>query len=383
MNYGVFPRTGSPFWWIYYYTGPKQRVQESSKKRRDDPLGWKQAYDLAKSKARDFGALGRAGNAVWDSWVEEWIESRMPNDNQLKSRKTALQHWRFIRAFLGDRGVDSPVGLSYNLAMEYFAWRKENKRLPSRPKVQTAVTEMALLKRVMHEAVRRGFAHANPIADMELVRPKHKEKPEIMPEEEALIRQELTRREGHLPLTERWMTVSFEIAIRHGWRIAETSFPLSRINFTTWQVSVHQKGDRWRTVPVHPELRPMFTELRRLGAKLSCVFPDNSQQRASYWWSMMLRGCERDNVAGILPHLCFHCCRVTVISRMARAGIPERLIMEWVGHASTAVHRIYQRVRADDLEKCILPSGFSIALPPSDAPRTSGIGQAKPSRRKA
>ncbi len=378
MNYGVFKRENSPFWWIYFYSAPKERVQQSSKKRRDDPLGWKQAYDLAKSKARDFEAVDRGGNALWDTWVEGWLESRLPNDHQKKSRKTTLQHWRFIRAFLGSKGVDTPAGVSYNIAMEYFAWRKQHKRLPGRPKVQTAVTEMAMLKRVMREAVNRGFAHRNPLDQMELIRPKPREKPEISPDEENIIRAAISQREGQLPLTERWMTISFEIAIRHGWRIAETAFPLKRIDFTTWRVLVHQKGDRWRTVPVHPELRPLFTELHRLGAKVSCVFPKNSVQRASYAWSMLLRGCARDKVVGILPHLCFHCCRVTVISRMARAGVSERLIMEWVGHASTAVHRIYQRVRSDDLEKCILPSGHAIALPPNAAPRTSGAAPTTP-----
>lgn len=382
MNYGVYARPNSPFWWIYYYTGPKNRVQESSKKPRADPLGWKHAHDLAKAKAGEFAALESVGSkgGLWDVWVEDWLLSRLPNDNQLKSRRTVLQHWRFIRAFLGSKGVDAPVGLTYGLAMEYFEWRKTNKRLPSRPKVQTAVTEMALLKRVMNEAVRRGFVPANPLSGMELVRPRHREKPEITPDEEAVIRRALAAREGHLPLTERWMTISFEISIRHGWRMAETSFPLSRIDFDAWKVLVHQKGDRWRTVPVHPELRPMFTELKRLGATLSCVWPKNNVQRAAYAWSLLLRGCERDNVKGLLPHLCFHCCRVTVISRMARAGVAERLVMEWVGHASTAVHRIYQRVRTDDLDRCILPSGASIDLgpPPSDARQTSASAPAKP-----
>lgn len=382
MNYGVFKRPNSPFWWIYYYTGPKKRAQESSKKRRTDPLGWKQAYDVAKMKAKDADAIGRSGNGSWDQWVEDWISSKMPEDRQVLSRKTSIQHWRFVRAFLGARGVDAPNGVSYNLTIEYFEWRKLHKRLPSRPKVQTAAIEVALLRRVMHEAVRRGFCHTNPIAHLEVVRPSPREKPEMNPEEEAVIRQELAKREGELPLTQRWMTVSFEIAIRHGWRIAETCFPLSRINFSKWTILVHQKGDRWRTVPVHTELRPMFSELRRLGAKVSCVFPDGSTQRASQQWSFLLHGSPRpkDKLPGILPHLCFHCCRVTVISRMARAGIPERLIMEWVGHASTAVHRIYQRVRFDDLDRCILPGTASIELrpQPSAEQRTLATAAATP-----
>jgi integrase len=234
-----------------------------------------------------------------------------------------------------------------------------------RPKVQTAIVELKLLRRVMAEAVRRGFVDKNPLADLHLKKPKHKEKPEISTEEEAAIRAALATMEGHLPVTQRWMTVSFLFGIRHGWRIAETSFPLKRVDFTAWEVLVHSKGDKWRTVPVHPELRPILTALREAGAKLSCVFPDGGRpEDGSRHWSMMLRGCERDNIKGILPHLCHHCCRVSVISRLARAGVPERLVMEFVGHWSVTSHRIYSRVAHGDLARCIFPDGpASVALP--------------------
>ena len=49
-----------------------------------------------------------------------------------------------------------------------------------------------------------------------------------------------------------------------------------------------------------------------------------------------------------LPHLCFHCTRVTVITRMAREGVPIAQAMRFVGHASEAIHRIYQRLAAPD-----------------------------------
>lgn len=54
-----------------------------------------------------------------------------------------------------------------------------------------------------------------------------------------------------------------------------------------------------------------------------------------------------------LPHLCFHCTRVTVITRMARAGVPISQAMRYVGHASTAVHKIYQRLAASDLSSAV------------------------------
>jgi len=364
MGFGVYKRGNSPYWWIWFGTG-KDRAFESSGKRRTDPLGWKHAYDLARARAGDAASAGNSKSARWDAWVEDWLRIRMPDERQARSLRLNLMHWRFIRAFLGDRGVLEPKGVTYALAMDYLVWRQKNRRLPQRPKVQTSVIEVKLLKRVLSEAVNRGFIPKNPLAELKLTAPKHKEKPEITPEEEAIIRAALAKREGHLPVTERWMTISFLFGIRHGWRIAETSFPLKRVNFQTWDVLVHSKGDRWRTVPVHPELRPILSELKESGAALSCVFPENSSQRASYHWSMLLRGCERDNVKGILPHLSHHCGRVTVISRLARAGVPERVVMEFVGHWSVSCHRIYSRVAHGDLQRCILPDAPPIEAPPS------------------
>lgn len=372
-RYGIYERKGSKFVWIYYYTeGDPKRRQECSKQSVNDPLGRKHALEMAKEKAGELSApASRLQAARWDDWVDDWLTGLYPDAvRQAKTLRTAQIHWGFIRAYLHHAAIEYPAGVSYNTGIEYLRWRKTVRRTPKHALVQTAAKEVSMLRRVMTEAKLRGFIGSNPLLDLVVKTPKPKEKPEISPQEEVLIRAELAKREGLLPLTERWMTIAFEIAIRHGWRIAETSFPLSRIDFTNWKVMVHQKGDRWRTVPVHPELRPLFMALRDAGATVSCTFPKNHTQRASYAWSLFFVGCERDGVKGILPHLCFHCCRVTVISRMARAGVPERLCMEWVGHASTAVHRIYQRVRSDDLEKCIFPSGTSIVLPASHSPQT-------------
>ena len=47
--------------------------------------------------------------------------------------------------------------------------------------------------------------------------------------------------------------------------------------------------------------------------------------------------------------VCFHCTRVTVISRLIRAGASENKVQKIVHHASTEIHRIYQRIGVDDL----------------------------------
>jgi integrase len=50
-----------------------------------------------------------------------------------------------------------------------------------------------------------------------------------------------------------------------------------------------------------------------------------------------------------IPRYCFHCLRVTYISRGIRSGVPENMMMRLVNHASTTINRIYQRHNLADL----------------------------------
>jgi hypothetical protein len=74
-----------------------------------------------------------------------------------------------------------------------------------------------------------------------------------------------------------------------------------------------------------------------------------------------------------LRHLCFHCTRVTVITRLCRANVSESQAMRFVGHASETIHRVYQRLRAEDVSACVsalrIPSSESSDLPPSTPAR--------------
>jgi integrase len=48
-----------------------------------------------------------------------------------------------------------------------------------------------------------------------------------------------------------------------------------------------------------------------------------------------------------LRHLCFHCTRVTFITRAYESGIAQADVMRLVGHSSHQVHLIYPRLEAD------------------------------------
>jgi hypothetical protein len=71
-----------------------------------------------------------------------------------------------------------------------------------------------------------------------------------------------------------------------------------------------------------------------------------------------------------LPELSHHGLRATYITRAALAGVPMSLVMKFVNHASTEVHRIYQVIGVDDLRsiheliKLPLTNGLTAATCP-------------------
>ena len=73
-------------------------------------------------------------------------------------------------------------------------------------------------------AVRLGFADANPLVSLKLKRDKAKKKPELTDNEIILIQEGLKEEPE-------WMQVSFEIALHAGCRRRETRIPLSCLAF--------------------------------------------------------------------------------------------------------------------------------------------------------
>lgn len=348
-DYSVYPRDDSPFWWIAYFDSRKlRRICVSSKFRRDDPLGFKHALDRARVLAEDGRAAKLAGvGSAWDVWVDAWLQSKFAEPHQARSLAAESHRWRFVRAFLAEREIAAPGGVTYQHGLDFMVWRQEHKTRGGRGGHNNALGELRLFSRVMREAVRRGFVAASPLERMGIKRHQAPEKPEILPAEVAAIRAELHQREGHRPIAERWMTISFEIALHQGCRLAETSLPLDAIDEARGTITFRQKGNRIFTTRLHDGLRPLVAELRAAGLERTCVLP---AMPSKHWhWFFKGRTDSGHHAKGVAPKLCFHCTRVTVITRLARAGVPIAQAMAYVGHADQEIHRIYQRLAAPDL----------------------------------
>lgn len=360
----VYARTGSGNWYVSYWC-PKRlkRVHEATAWRISEPTGKKHAYAFAAAKAHAASAFrGTAKLEVWNVWVEKFLSDRYRASPKTYSR--VVNAWDHIRVFLAERELKLPAAVDYNHVLQYVDWRVAQKRhcgkLISR---NTTLTEVKVWGIIMREAIRRGFATVNPCSQLGLKRDAPAQKPEMTDAEIATIRASLAAREGHLPLPERWMTVCFEIAIHQGCRLSETQVPLAAIGERTIQFTAKGRNGRPNifTTTLHPGLAPLIAQLRAAKAERTCTLP----RMASKDWHDFLHG-----ELG-LGHLCFHCTRVTVITRLARAGVPIQQAMRFVGHASEAVHQIYQRLKAEDLSACVAALG-SLAASPD---RTGGSPQ--------
>lgn len=346
----IYARKRSPYFWISYWTTAGRR-HESTGIRVDDPAGRMRAVRLAKEKSEAAGGHGSARREeLWGEWVPGWLASKYIHQQRTLDRYQGA--WQYLQAYLEEQGLHVPRAVGYAHVLGFVEWRQARKR-PNGKHISrnTALCDVRVFSLILREAARRGFASANPAAAMGLCREPTKEKPEMTDDEITRIREAVAERERHLPLPQRWMSTAFEIAIHQGCRLRETQVPLADVDLGRGQITFRAKGrgggaPHVFTTSLHPGLGPLFEALKRTGADRACVVP----RMGSKIWHDLFADLE-------MEHLCFHCTRVTVITRLARGGVPLAQAMRFVGHASEAVHRIYQRLGTADLSACLAAIG--------------------------
>lgn len=327
-------RNGSPYWWLQFRAG-KRWTKRSLHLRIDVSADTRKArQECAKQTLKEVTGRTDRKTSVWEAWVPRFFEQRyatMP-----ATRKRYETAWRTWLLFFDQHEIRSPADVTYEHCLAFLTWRQNaNTTGVYRCGRNTAIYEIKVLGTIFQEAIRLGFITVNPARSLGLVKIKPKEKSEITPAEEAIIRKEL-------PNWPEWMRVAFEIAMAIGCRLRETAIDFRNIDFDNRVISFQQKGGRLHTTALPPHLIPMLKEIKASGQKRTCELP---YMPSKEWWRFFKH-------VG-LSHLSFHSTRVTVVTRLARAGIPERHTMRFVGHASSTIHRVYTRLKVDDLQMCI------------------------------
>jgi site-specific recombinase XerD len=350
----LYKRARSPFWWIKFIDDTGRLRQESTGKRVDSVHETREARRLR--AAKEFAERGAAPSERSDrdlsAWVQPWLD--VTHKNQDLTLESYSGAWRNLLEYFTLKKIRSASEISRRDCFDYLGWRQnadnKNKRKRNacaKVKLNTALFDLRILRKILNEAVAREYIVRNPAARMGIKAEKVEEKPEISDEERAIV-------EATFPPIPDWREISWTIAINQGCRLSETSLPLSMVDFKGDKITFRLKRGRMHTTKMLPAVKALLLKLKEAGLTHTWAFHRN----ASRDWGRILQGL------GL--HFSFHSTRVTVITRLARAGVNEQQARRFIGHASSEIHAIYTRLQAEDLDSCV--SALTSAKPRQDTP---------------
>lgn len=349
----IYSREDSPYWWIRFRDANGRTRQQSTGLRRDDPRQTRQARGLEATRTAEELSIPKPSNRAdrWDAWCIDYLNTRFSTPEQAASKERVLYNWGTLRAFLSERRLETPSALRREHLFDFLTWRTEARGTGLKPvSLATALLDLKTLSVLVGEAVRRGWANSNPCLRLGVKRPSPRQKPELSDSDLAAIEAAIeTEPEPRRTILYR----TFRIARFQGCRLRETHLKMGEdvlLRPSGGGVIIFRtKGNRQHAAPLHPELEPLLRSIAAAGERETFSMPRGRSQLSVMW----TRFLHRHRFTQRLPGLCFHSLRVTVVTRLARSNVPESKAMAYVGHATTTVHRIYQRLKLDDLQDCV------------------------------
>ncbi len=360
----------SSYWWIKTRDPKSGRIKRFSSKLQigNGAHFLKLRQLVAELSVKENSNRGAGAVHPWSEWVHDYIEQHFAHSDRSRARVAIA--WKFLSMFLDENHIHGPIHLTREHCLAYLPWRRgADKSKHKRPVAHnTALGEIFALGTLMNEAVRRSYCSHNPCRQLGIRKQTPKPKPELTDAEIATIRAAIAKQleTGNEPsrVNAHFLHVSFEIALHQGCRIAETCLDLNRdVDLERRVIRFHTKGDRYSELQMNPCLIPLFRQLIDEGRTTTYPRPRDPTE-SGYKWHAFLRRIG-------LKHLSFHSTRVTFVSRLERAGAPEHIVMKMVNHASTLVHRIYRRVKTEEIS----PYWPTFA---ADKPAQSGTPDASP-----
>jgi site-specific recombinase XerD len=382
----LYKRNKSPFWWLKWHdptTGTVRRV--STECRIGDGRALAKAIQIRNEHSvKESRSASTINSNPFAGWVTEYLEAS--HSNAPRTLQRYKSSWRLVTDYLNDKKIVSPVQIDRATCLGYVAWRKGKPHLNNRGKggklvgMNTILLELKVLSKILNEAMVRGFIPFNPCVKLKLKKDPSRIKDEISDEQLAVIRAEIQRRLQDAVTPEEKATadffdVSFEIARRQGIRLSETYMHLDCVDLNRGLLLVMGKGKKLEAVNLNPNLVPLFEKLKADGRTHTYTPPHNP---ALKWFKFFksLRATHPD-----FKNISYHSTRVTVITRMERAGVPENVMMKTVLHSSTTVHRGYRRVKAAELApywSSLDEKSPAAAACPSGSPASVGSQDSQP-----
>ena len=340
----IYTKPGSPFYYLRYKNEEGKWRDKSTRYREGFPSETKKAQALAmEASLKELRQSPTKDSEQWDNWVLRFLRQKYAGPEHERTLARYELAWRNVRAFLLSMKIDTPRRLTRAVCKEYHAWRQNPEDCGGRVEGvlrcghNNALQDLKILSIICDEAVALEFIETNPAHRLGITRIKAEEKRPFTDDEIQKIR--LALREWP-----DWMAISFELGLHQALRLRQTSFPLSCVDWIRGTISYPSKivkGSKPFTHPIDGRVRPLLEKLRDAKAEMTCVIPPNNELPSKTWW----RFFRKIGIKGV----CFHCTRVTWITRAAIAGVPISKAMRFVNHGSEEVHRIYTKLQAHDI----------------------------------
>lgn len=351
-----FLRAGSK----YFQIKKKVRgawVTEPTRITKDTPNYLRKLKKL-KAEAEVIENAGETSRHGWE-WVPEFIDKRYG----IKTIDRYTVAWSALLVWFDEVNIGGPEDVTYQLARSYPEWRTTIDPRIMRPcKWNTALTELKVLSAIMQESVARGYIPANPCYRLGIKRRDVKKKPEITPDTQKKIEDELAK-----PSTPEWMRRSWAIAMSQGFRLSETAVPIANIDMTkrkglpNGSIWIRGKGGNIHVAPLHKVVKEIAERTIKEGGATLVELPKSP---AKEWWNFFRR---------LELEISFHSTRVSVVTRLARGGFSKAQTMAYVGHASETVHDVYTRLGAADVSRLGRSLAVGVLLPEKTEDSPSAI----------
>lgn len=325
----IYKRPRSPFWWISYTTAT-DRVRVSTGVRhdgrksppKDSPvLEIRRTIEERLARAK-FGAAPMLEHKPVADFLRDYLAGLQG------VRPTSLRRYQFmVNAFTGwakTEGVATVADVTYPVASRYVAFRRAADIGPAtlRAEVRFLHSAWAEAKKLHHVEFEE-----NPWTFSFKVE-RHEPDPFTDAELAAILAQPMPA----------WLRLSVDIALYTGARISSIKglrwedITIEAIHFRTSKTSSF-------TVPLHPALAATLELQRSSGT----VLPKDVLAKSDAHFSQTFKViCQR---AGV-PRGHFHLFRHTFISRLALAGVEQRVTQLLANHADSNVHRHYTHANA-------------------------------------
>jgi len=341
----LFQRSRSPFWWISYTTATG-RVRVSTGIRHENrtkptPSVLELRRTIEERQARSkFGVAAM----IEAKPVTDYLTGHLANLQGLRE-STRGRYSYTVKAFtswLAGEKLALMADVNYPVAARYVAHRRTSGIGPG-----TLRNDVQFLRAAWDEAKKLHFCdfEENPWT-FTFKQDQEEKQPFTDTELAALLA---------APMPD-WMRLAVDIARYTGARS-------SSIKGLRWEditdTVIHFRISKTTafTMPLHPRLAFALQPHRKPSGS---VMPDELLTKSRTYFSTMFKGvCER---AGV-PRAHFHLFRHTFISRLAQAGVEQRVTQLLANHSSADVHRHYTHSQADALAPHLARLTYADSVP--------------------